>query len=59
MAVFFAEVSTPKLKALIPESIPETPLNVEGKLVFNLLPKRLEGHILKNNDLIDLSMQRG
>ena len=34
-------------------------LNVEGKLFFSLISKRLEKHILKNNKFIDTSIQKG
>ena len=34
-------------------------LNVEGKLFFSLISKRLETHIINNNKFINLSIQKG
>ena len=56
-----SEVYIPKIKPHNPQSIEFQPialLSVEGKLFLSLLSKRLEDHIMKNNDLIDLSVQK-
>ena len=34
-------------------------LNVEGKLFFSLISKRLEKHIIANNEFINTSVQKG
>ena len=34
-------------------------LNVEGKLLFSLISKRLEAHIITNNKFINTSIQKG
>ena len=34
-------------------------LNVEGKLFFSLISKRLEQHIIHNNKFVDVSVQKG
>ena len=34
-------------------------MDVEGKLFFSLLAKRLELHIIKKNKIIDTSIQKG
>ena len=43
----------------IPLFRPIALLNVKGKLFFSLISQRLEKHILKNNKIIDSSIQKG
>ena len=54
----------------IPKTVPPNPsrledfrpialLNVEGKLFFSLLARRLENHIIKKNKIINTSVQKG
>ena len=53
----------PKVKPPNPSSIkdfrPIALLNVEGKIFFSLLSKRLEQHIITNNNFINTSVQKG
>ena len=57
------EVYIPKVKPPNPNNIkdfrPISLLNVEGKLFFRLVSKRLECHIITNNRLINSSIQKG
>ena len=57
------EVFIPKTKPPSPSSIkdfrPIAFLNVEGKLFFSMVSKRLEQHVIKNNKFINTSMQKG
>ena len=58
-----SETYIPKVNPPDPSSIkdfrPIALLNVEGKLFFSLISLRLENHIIKNNGLIDKSIQKG
>ena len=58
-----SEVHIPKTKPPNPSDIedfrPIALLNVEGKLFFSLLAKRLESHIITNNRFINSSIQKG
>ena len=53
----------PKAKEPDPSNIkdfrPIALLNVEGKLFFSLLSRRLEQHIISNNKFINTSVQKG
>ena len=57
------EVYIPKNKtpnnSRIKDFRPIALLNVEGKLFFSLISKRLETHIINNNKFINLSIQKG
>ena len=56
------EVYIPKVKPNpnnIKDFRPISLLNVEGKLFFSLVSKRLEHHIISNNKLINSSIQKG
>ena len=57
------EVFIPKVKSPSPSNIkdfrPIALLNVEGKLFFSLISKRLEQHIITNNKFINTSVQKG
>ena len=57
------EVYTPKNKTPCTSKItdfrPIALSNVEGKLFFSLISKRLETHIIKNNKFINQSIQKG
>ena len=50
---------TPPSPSVIEDFRPVALLNVEGKLFFSLLAKRLESHIISNNKLINPSIQKG
>ena len=58
-----AEVYVPKVKPPNPNKIddfrPIALLNVEGKLFFSLIAKRLEDHIIKKNKFVQTSIQKG
>ena len=58
-----SEVYIPKKKPPNPSAIkdyqPIALLNVEGKLVFSLIARRLEEHIIQKNRIINLSIQKG
>ena len=58
-----SEVYIPKTKppdsSRIEDFRPIALLNVEGKLFFSLFSKLLENHIVRDNNLIDLSTQKG
>ena len=58
-----SEVYIPKVKPPVPSNIkdfrPIALLNVEGKLFFSLISQRLENHIIKENNFIDKSIQKG
>ena len=58
-----SETYIPKTKQpkqdCIKEFRPIALLNVEGKLFFSLISRRLEKHIVKNNKFINLSIQKG
>ncbi|XP_057296267.1 uncharacterized protein LOC130625225 [Hydractinia symbiolongicarpus] len=58
-----SEVYIPKNKPPSPSSIkdfrPIALLNVEGKLFFSLVSKRLENHIIQKNHFINKSIQKG
>ena len=56
--IYIPKVSSPsenKLSDLSPIAL----LNVEGKLFFSLVSKRLETHLISNNKFINNSMQKG
>ena len=57
------EIYIPKSKAPYKNSISDFPhivlLNVEGKLFFNLISNQLEIHLVQNNWIINLSVQKG
>ena len=57
------EVYIPKNKTPIDSNIkdfqPIALLNVEGKVFFSLISKRLETHIMNNNKFINTSIQKG
>ena len=57
-------------ETFIPKTVPPNPsliedfrsialLNVEGKIFFSLLSRRMENHIIKKNKLINTSVQKG
>ena len=58
-----SEVYIPKKKPPNPSAIedfrPIALLNVEGKLFFSLIARRLEEHIIQKNRIINLSIQKG
>ena len=58
-----SEIYVPKKKPPNPTNIqdfrPIALLNVEGKLFFSLLSRRLESHIITKNKIIDTSIQKG
>ena len=57
------EIYIPKSKTPVSSNIkdfrPIALLNVEGKLLFRLISKRLQSHIITNNKLINTSIQKG
>ena len=56
--LYIPKVSTPsdtKLSGFCPKAL----LNVEGKLFFSLISKRLETHLIYNNKFINNSIQKG
>ena len=57
------EIYIPKSKTppgnLISDFQPIAFLNVEGKLFFSLISKRLESHLLQSNKIINVSVQKG
>lgn len=58
-----SEIYIPKVvppnASLIEDFRPIALLNVEGKIFFSLLARRLENHILKKNKLINTAIQKG
>ena len=58
-----SEVYVPKVNPPVPNKIedfrPIALLNVEGKLFFSLISKRVENHIIHRNKFIDVSIQKG
>ena len=55
--VYIPKVSTPTNK--LSDFCPMALLNVEGKLFFSLVSKRLEAHLIPSNKFIDTSIQKG
>ena len=57
------EIYIPKSKSPSESNIkdfrPIALLNVEGKLLFSLISKRLEAHLIANNSFINTSIQKG
>ena len=51
--------TVPPNPSLIEDFRPIALLNVEGKLFFSLLARRLEAHIIKKNKIINTSVQKG
>ena len=58
-----SEVYIPKVNPPASDKIqdfrPIALLNVEGKLFFSLISKRMEDHIIKKNKFVDVSIQKG
>ena len=58
-----SEVYIPKVKppnnSTITDFRPIALLNVEGKIFFSLISKKLEDHIIKKNEIINKSIQKG
>ena len=56
---FFIPKTKPPSPSNIKDFRPIALLNVEGKLFFSLISKRLEQHIISSNRFIDTSIQKG
>ena len=56
--IYIPKVSSPSENKLS-DFRPIALLNVEGKLFFSLVSKRLEAHLIHNNKFIDNSIQKG
>ena len=56
--IYIPKVSSPSENKLS-DFRPIALLNVEGKLFFSLVSKRLEAHLIHNNKIIDNSIQKG
>ena len=57
------EIYIPKVRPLTAHNIsdfcPTAMLNVESKLFFSLVSRRLETHLISNNKIINKSVQKG
>ena len=56
--IFIPKCKTP-MESNIKDFRPIALLNVEGKLLFSLVSRRLEAHIITNNKFINTSVQKG
>ena len=56
--IYIPKVSSPS-KNKLSDFRPIALLNVEGKLFFSLVSKRLEAHLIPSNKFIDTSIQKG
>ena len=56
---FFIPKTKPPSPSNIKDFRPIALLNVEGKLFFSLVSKRLEQHVISNNKFINTSIQKG
>ena len=57
--IYIPKSKTPSESSNIKDFRPIALLNVEGKLLFSLISKRLEAHLVANNSFINTSIQKG